>query len=138
MVELTDFEGRWQVARRIDDRRSGRPGRFDGIAVLTPDEAGLVYRETGEMRLEGAPPMAATRSYLWRRDGAGIAVLFEDGRPFHRIGAGSGPQDSHWCAPDLYDVTYDFTRWPDWRTVWTVRGPRKDHTLLSVYRPLAP
>jgi hypothetical protein len=83
-----------------------------------------------------APPLQASRSYLWRQDGAALAVAFDDGRPFHRLGPGQ-LADRHLCAPDIYDVAYEFCRWPDWTQIWRVRGPRKDMTIDSRFEPLA-
>lgn len=135
MPELKDFEGRWAVTRRIADHLGGVTGRFDGVAVLTPDGAGLHYEERGTLALGGAAPMAATRTYLWRPapDGT-VAVLFGDGRPFHGFDpAAAAPEATHFCDPDDYAVRYDFGAWPVWHAVWTVRGPRKDYRMESRY-----
>ena len=47
------------------------------------------------------------------------------------------PDALHHCDPDMYNVSYDFTRWSQrkkqWRSVWTVLGPRKDYKMLSSY-----
>jgi len=40
---------------------------------------------------------------------------------------------AHWCDPDQYDGQYDFSRWPEWRCIWQVRGPRKDYRMTSLY-----
>ena len=34
MPHLLDFAGLWRVSRRIDDRLSGRPGHFEGVATV--------------------------------------------------------------------------------------------------------
>lgn len=134
MPILQDFFGRWLVERTIDDRL-GHPGRFDGTARFTPDGEGLRYREEGTLRL-GDLALAAHRDYLWREDGDGIAVLFPDGRPFHRFRAlGWAVGTDHPCGRDLYRVAYDFAGWPDWSAEWTVTGPAKDYTMVSRYRP---
>ncbi len=135
MRGLAAFEGAWQIARLIDDRRTGQTGRFDGIARLVPDTAGLLYREEGVLRLGEAPAMNATRSYLWRAEGAAIAVYFEDGRLFHHFDpALTRPGADHACDPDSYTVLYDFSLWPEWRAVWNVSGPRKAYRMESTYR----
>ncbi len=132
MPELTEFEGQWRIARRIEDAWGGSTGLFDGVARFTPDGVGLSYRETGELRLPFEGVLAASRSYLWRRDGDGIGVYFTDGRWFHRIaGKGRVARDWHDCMPDTYEVTYNFTRWPEWRVIWKVTGPRKDYVAIS-------
>ncbi len=93
--------------------------------------------EEGRLDLGGAS-FQATRVYLWRADGDGIAVLFEDGRAFHRFTPQGAADSAHWCDPDDYRVSYDFSRWsvnrPIWTAEWRVTGPRKDYVMLSTYR----
>ncbi len=125
---LKDFIGSWQVSREIV-HADGSRARFDGHAVWTVAGDGALYEETGEMQLPGQPPMRATRCYLW---GADLSVRFEDGRFFHDVPTG-GEQAEHWCEPDMYSVTYDFSEWPVFRTTWQVRGPRKDYRMTSLY-----
>lgn len=135
MRGLAAFEGEWRIARLIDDRLGGQTGRFEGRALLRPDGAGLLYHEEGSLRLGEAPPLNATRRYLWRAEAGAVAVYFEDGRLFHRFDpAKDHPGADHACDPDSYRVRYDFGGWPDWRAVWTVRGPRKDYRMQSTYR----
>ena len=80
--------------------------------------------------------MAASRRFLWRAEGDGIEVLYEDGAPFHRIGPGRVVQAWHACVHDDYEVSYNFTHWPDWRMIWRVRGPRKDYTSITDFSRL--
>jgi hypothetical protein len=135
MLGLHDFQGNWLVSRRIDDRHSGRPGRFEGTASLIPAGEGLRYREEGTLTLGYGPAFPATRDYRWLPDGEGIEVRFADGRPFHRFRAeGAASGTDHPCGADLYRVTYDFSAWPDWRAEWTVTGPAKDYVMTSLYR----
>ncbi len=99
-----------------------------------PSGEGLAYSEAGLLKVADRPPLSATRHYRWRTNGPLIAVEFVDGRPFHEFDpAKDHPTASHDCAPDLYRVRYDFTRWPDWQVTWDVRGPRKDYTSVSRY-----
>ena len=130
---LEDFAGHWQISRQIDDRRAGAVALFEGNAWFDWASGDLIYAEDGLLQVPGQPPFRATRRYIWRRAKAGIAVFFEDGRPFHTI-SDSRPDAAHWCDPDDYRVTYDFAAWPEWRAVWTVFGPRKDYRMDSVYR----
>jgi len=132
VIGLEDFTGRWQITRRIEDRRAGRVGQFSGRAEFVPDGDGLVLSETGMLSYGGAAPLRAERRYLWRVDGPGIAVFFADGRPFHRFSC-DRPKARHECPPDSYEVTYDFTQWPRWQSRWSVTGPRKDYVMQSVY-----
>ena len=136
-MRLGDFAGRWRLTRRIvhDD---GARAAFEGLATLAPDGEGLRYEEEGVLRLPGAPPMTATRTHLWRPAPEGVAVLFADGRPFHRIDLSAArPEAVHPCGADLYRVAYDFTAWPDWSAVWRVDGPRHAYRLASRHAPLA-
>ncbi|MGL4281653.1 MAG: DUF6314 family protein [Albidovulum sp.] len=131
---LADFAGRWSVGRRIEDRLARAEGCFDGVAEFAPGaQGGLTYRETGELRLGDGPAFTAERSYLWREGGGRIIVDFADGRPFHTFDPAE-PAAHHLCVADDYTVRYDFSRWPEWQAEWTVRGPRKDYTMRSLYR----
>jgi len=133
---LADFTGTWALARRIDDRRAGLTGLFEGQARFVPDGAGgLWMEEAGTLRYGDAPPMRATRAYRWRAAGRGrIAVAFDDGRPFHDF-ATDVPRADHLCGADLYRVRYDFAGWPVWRAIWRVSGPAKDYTMASAFTP---
>ncbi|MEO0752522.1 MAG: DUF6314 family protein [Pseudomonadota bacterium] len=130
---LSDFEGTWRITRTIDDRL-GPPGRFEGNAHFAPDAHGLHYSETGQLTLGDGPSFQATRTYLWRADGPLIEVLFPDQRPFHRFDPNTGGAgERHHCDPDIYDVIYDFSDWPNWTTTWDVTGPRKDYTMRTTF-----
>ena len=131
---LEDFTGQWQLSRAITEA-SGSKASFSGQAWFTPEGAGLGYREEGVLQLPGQTPIRAERRYLWQAaPEGGIAVLFSDGRPFHRFDPGQArPEDRHYCDPDIYDVVYDFDRWPEWRSRWRVTGPRKDYEMTTQY-----
>jgi hypothetical protein len=77
----------------------------------------------------------AARDTLWQDEGEAIAVLFPDGRPFHRIAQGDIVIAHHDCPPDDYRLRYDFRRWPLWSVRWRVRGPRKDYGAVTLLRP---
>jgi hypothetical protein len=89
------------------------------------------------MRLAGGPAVQADRRTIWREEGGRIAVFFGDGRPFHGFDPAAGAQSEHVCTPDLYRVAYDFSRFPEWRSVWRVTGPRKDYLMTTDYRRAA-
>jgi hypothetical protein len=135
VIGLVDLKGHWRLTRRIEDARAGLTGDLQGTCRWLPDGDGLRQEEEGVLRYGHAPPMQAARVYLWRETPEGLAVFFEDGRPFHRLIA-SHLSDRHWCALDIYDVSYDFTGWPDWTQVWRVSGPRKDTVITSRFQPL--
>ena len=140
--ELADFTGRWSLERSIQDKRNRTRGRLTGEASfeteerdMDPARTALTYRESGQLTLDEAPSMLATRNYLWRQGAGRIDVLFEDGREFHSLAADLlMPDDTHHCAPDLYHVSYDFTRWPRWSSTWRVVGPAKDYRICSEFR----
>lgn len=125
---LSDFEGRWRIHRLITPR-DGQPARFEGEAVWAKAEGGLNYVEQGIMTLEGCAPMQAERRYFWADD---LSVFFEDGRFFHTVPPAGGDV-RHWCAPDDYQLIYDFSAWPAFSVHWEVRGPRKDYTARTEY-----
>lgn len=132
---LADFTGRWRVERQISDRL-GPDGLFEGEAVFAPVPGGLTYHETGTLRLGQGRGFPAERAYFWRADGARIAVDFADGRPFHDFDP-AAPAAYHLCIADGYSVRYDFAGWPAWQAEWTVKGPRKDYTMISRYVPVS-
>jgi NAD-dependent DNA ligase len=85
-MRLDAFEGGWRIDREIEDIRAGRTGCLTGTASFARLPEGLAYVEEGTLTLGDAPPMTATRRYLWRDGGANtIEVLFSDGRFFHRF-----------------------------------------------------
>ena len=129
---LGDFEGAWQIARDICPE-VGPPARFDGQGVWTPQAYGLAYLERGVLRMEGVAPMQAERRYQWHHD---MSVFFEDGRFFHKVPA-EGGHTEHWCDPDHYKVTYNFSAWPRFDVSWGVQGPRKAYQMRSLFTPLA-
>ena len=132
-MQAEAFLGAWRIAREIEDRR-GPDGRFEGRAIISEVAPGeWLYHETGRLSFGAGQGFDAERRYLWRPAGAMIDVFFDDGRPFHRIDLAGGA-DRHHCAPDIYDVRYDFRDWPFWEAVWHVSGPRKDYVMRSRYR----
>jgi hypothetical protein len=136
MPVLSDFIGTWSLSRDIQDAKYGQNGQMTGQACLTASDSGLLYHETGALVLTGGMQMQAERRYIWDSAGAEIAVHFDDGRDFHHFDpAGVAVGTSHLCGADLYNVTYDFTQWPQWSATWIVTGPRKDYTSLTRYNP---
>ena len=135
MIEIGDLEGQWDLKRRIEDLRGGVWGTLQGTAVWTSDREGLRQNEAGMLRFADAPPMPATRSYLWRWDAGRFVVFYDDGRHFHDF-APSKPEAEHQCGADRYVVRYDFQRWPEWSSTWFVNGPRKDMVIETRFRRL--
>lgn len=135
MRGLAEFAGLWLIEREITDHRGGPSGRLHGTCEFVREDAGLRLFERGVLEMAGLAPMQAERSYLWRADADGIAVEFADGRFFHAFDPrGAQTEAGHDCAPDRYDVAYDFADWPQWVATWRVIGPRKDYTSVTHYR----
>lgn len=128
-----EFEGLWHLTKIIIDDKTRGQGRFEGEARFEPVEGTLRYLETGVLHIEGQTALSATRRYIWRPSGAGVAVTFEDGRPFHTFDFAPSAEAAHWCDPDDYRVSYDFSNWPEWTSRWRVEGPRKAYTMTSTY-----
>ena len=132
---ITDFEGLWQIERRIEDRMGGQQARFSGRAELRPEGDSWRWQEIGEIRYGPGPALRAERSYLWQPLGTEIAVHFDDGRFFHAFDPQAiAPQAEHLCTPDLYRAAYDFSGWPRWLVTWEVAGPRKDYRMIPECR----
>ena len=131
---LGRLEGRWSLVREIDDRRAGTAARFEGEARFDGRDGGLRYREAGMLEVPGHAALRAERVYDWRASGAWVEVLFDDGRPFHRFLAADRAAARHDCAPDVYEVRYDFADARAWQAEWEVSGPRKAYRMLSLYR----
>jgi hypothetical protein len=137
MTTQQRFCGLWTVSREIEDFAGGQPGRFRGLARIVEEDGRLRYSEQGSLVL-GAARMLATRTYFWVPEaGTGVAVLFEDGRPFHRFDWGETVSAAeHLCPPDSYSVRYNFGA-ESWHAHWRVKGPAKDWAATSLYlRPM--
>lgn len=136
-MQLADFLGDWHFDREIDDKTLLGIGIVQGQARFSPTGDVVAYDETSEMTFAASPPFKGTRRYLWKADSEGVAVMFADGRDFHRLDLSAGTTSAaHWCDPDQYDVIYDFSDWPRWSSRWKVRGPRKDYVMETRYRRL--
>ena len=128
-MQLADFLGDWRLTREIR-HADGTLGRFEGVADWVRSENGALYTERGTLVIEGQGEFQAERRYGWDSD---LRVFFDDGRFFHQV-PGQGGSAGHWCDPDQYDVTYDFSAWPEWHCRWRVLGPRKDYVMTTGYR----
>ena len=137
LPQLSDFEGDWTISRTIDDRLAKQKGSLSGTARFEPGgyEGGMIYREEGTLDFGAGTKMEATRIYLWQPHARGISVHFQDGKDFHLLELDRFmPDAQHFCSPDMYHVSYDFTAWPKWRAVWRVQGPKKDYRMITDYR----
>jgi hypothetical protein len=136
LQSLAALEGRWYLARRIVNA-DGSEAALEGTTVFRRAGLRLIQEEEGWLRLPGAAaPLRATRRYLWTGEKTRLEVAFEDNRPFHTVPLGvDRPETTYLCDPDRYAVAYDFSGWPNWRSVWRVEGPRKDYVMTSDYSP---
>ena len=134
-ASLWEFDGTWQLERRITDRSGAGDAELSGVATFRRSGETSIYDEKGTLHIDGQTgPIRATRRYIWRLDRDRISISFDDGRPFHAFPLGvDDPEATHLCAPDRYAVRYDFRDWPIWSAEWTVTGPNKDYTMLSRY-----
>lgn len=132
------FRGNWSLYRHIFDLDSQWLGKFEGHAELSDSEYGLDYFEEGYLQFGGLHAIQATRRYLWSfPSDQRVDVAFEDGKAFHHfLPDEPRTEATHFCDPDTYDATYDFTNWPIWRVEWRVEGPKKDYRMVSVYAPI--
>ena len=114
---------------------SGGMDRLTGTCVFSKSGPRLIQEERGWLETaEGR--FEASRRYIWAEANGRLDVSFEDMRPFHSVPLGEArPETVHLCPPDRYQVAYDFTNWPEWRTVWSVEGPRKAYRMVTVFAP---
>ncbi|MEM7470880.1 MAG: DUF6314 family protein [Pseudomonadota bacterium] len=138
--KLEDFEGAWHLSRVIEDRLTQAKGTLTGEARFAKRGPGVLdYIESGSLSYGAQAPMEATRRYIWEAADDRIVIKFDDGRDFHDIRTDRlMPDAEHFCDPDLYHVSYDFTRWSarrqSWRAMWRVKGPKKDYRMMSEYK----
>lgn len=132
LTSLWDLEGHWSLSRRIQ-HSEGRVDRMTGTADFQRSGTQLIQDETGTLEVN-KQHLEAKQRYIWTAVEDRFEVLFADHRPFHAVPMGvAKPVDEHFCAPDTYNVRYDFSAWPKWTSIWTVRGPRKDYIMTSTY-----
>lgn len=138
VADLSAFlEGRWEIVRRIEDRRADTQHRMHGTGRFQPaagDPATLVYDEQVVWQPAGQT-MTGTRRYLIADiAGATARVLFDDGRPFHALDLSTGTCPVHHdCAPDIYTGVYQVLHRDRFTVRWTVNGPRKDSVLHTTF-----
>lgn len=131
---MLDLVGRWSLARRVADRRTGQQGTVRGFLVIAADDDGFRWDERGILSWAGVDH-PVSRSYLLRQREDGWWVEFVDGREFHPWRPGAVV--THPCRADVYTglVTVDGDRM---RTCWDVRGPGKEQRLVTrFYRSAA-
>ena len=134
-LKLEDFTGcLWSIYRKIIDHTQDANLIFIGSCEVLDGW----YHETGKMVFSDGNFFSCTRRYRWTACDGGVDVYFDDGRFFHQIDLSTNSATAtHFCDPDDYTVSYDFTKWPVWTVIWRVRGTRKNYEMHSCYRKLA-
>ena len=133
-TSLWSFAGEWRLSRDIH-HGSGVIDRLTGTCLFSKSGPRLVQDEQGWLETADGR-FEATRRHVWAEVNGRLDISFADMRPFHSIPLGDArPETVHLCPPDRYQVAYDFSAWPEWRTVWTVEGPRKAYRMESVFSP---
>ncbi|WP_290054256.1 DUF6314 family protein [Amycolatopsis solani] len=126
------FAGAWRLDREILTAGGEVAGEVTGTATFTEEDGDLVYREAGEMRL-GTYTGPVTRTLRYRPTAPGRAdVHFDHGGFFHELDLRAG----HWATDhpsraDLYRGSYQVLDARRWRQEWAVRGPAKDHLIVT-------
>lgn len=129
-ASLFSFVGRWSLTREIR-HADGRIDRMTGTCTFARSGPQVLQDEEGWLET-GSGRFRASRRYVWKEARGQLNVHFADMRPFHSIPLGVlRPETVHLCAPDRYQVAYDFANWPVWCSVWTVEGPRKAYEMES-------
>lgn len=124
---LPDLTGTWRIYRRI----CGMDARFTGDLTFTTQDGGLLYRESGTLRLP-ASSHEAYRSYIYRPSGNALQILYDDGRPFLNLTFKNGiAGDVHACGPDTYRATFKIKNESEWVCAFAVTGPRKNYFAVS-------
>jgi hypothetical protein len=137
---LESLIGSWAIERRVDDMAT-----LTGSVNFEPSaENEAVYHETGTLRLSTGYEAAAERKYIYRQCEDGLAVFFDERPPrlFHMVrlardGDGCLTGEAEYiCADDIYLTDYKFDSDTQFRVRHRVRGPRKDYTIITLYRKI--
>lgn len=128
MVGPDELVGEWTIDREVSDLRAGIVGAFTGTLLVTADEAGYRWYESGTLHW-GDYTGPAERALLLRRHEGSWWMCFADGGLFHpwRVDV----EVVHPCAADLYRGRIE-PNGPDGFTLtWDVTGPHKRQLIVS-------
>lgn len=129
--------GEWSFVREVPGQAS-----MTGQATVRLQEDGMaLYHETARIVLVGGEVLHGEQKYLYQKTSDGFSVFFHDTQGlFHdlkfsaqddgRLRAGA----SHDCKADLYLSEYELRADGSFYVRHTVRGPRKDYVVQTVYR----
>jgi hypothetical protein len=148
------MQGIWTVKRRIDTRKVGGPGgTFLGTAHFHPRmptspkySAEYLYMEEGTFTMDNGLSFPATRRYVYRYNEAteAITAWFADTWEFqtpHENQSEWVARGHHWCDPDMYKNTCEFSfkgaALRVFNITYEAKGPNKDYSHQSWYeRPV--
>jgi len=132
---LAYLAGMWTLTRAIVDHRAGVRGSFDGAAQVRACGRRGRYEEHGRLRLGSYDGSARRALDLVGTNGAVVAVLFADGRPFFDLDLSAGTcRAVHQCSRDRYELNFGVGS-PDLLLEhWRVHGPDKDYEAQTTWR----
>jgi len=130
--------GRWIVKRSLLDLRHSIDGALRGEANFLPGGESLLYHEHGALDFGDHRGFAEQHYRYDFDDGVERAcVRFRDGRPFHDLDLRQGQSTaSHHCGADLYEGQFTVLDATRWRSVWTIKGPRKEQAIRTFFSRL--
>lgn len=131
--------GRWRVERSFFDRLRRERGTFIGtldvVATGTGEEPTARYAEEGRFTLGSYQGRGRRSLGLVRGATGGVAIHFEDGRPFVDCDlAPGGCRATHRCGDDLYEISWQVVSGVAMTERWRVAGPRKDYDAWTLLR----
>jgi hypothetical protein len=145
-----DLLGLWQIKRQITDHGSALTF-FEGQALVTSLEQGLMlYHETGIL-MQHAQPFQAERRYIFKPSLSNWTIYFEETplRVFQSFDFyldlnldlsldvyPKRSRSSHVCGADLYESALEIMSSQRFELVHLVKGARKNYVSETVYEKL--
>ncbi len=134
------LEGTWHFTRRISHY-----GQMQGTATFrkAPSNGNqLHYREDGQLQSNDGTSMTAFREYNYRLENGVISVYFTDQKLFHTLIFDQTASDhttitataTHLCECDTYDATYTFKIPNEFFLRYTVKGPKKEFSIETIFQ----
>ena len=130
------LKGEWVLKREINPH-----GSFEGTAKFTLlDDMTLAYKEEGVLTLNAGNALDdVTKRYIYKLEGGGIAVYFNDGpnkgNLFHHLEFDNNgiAITTYDCPPDIYKTKMHL-KFPDaFEIIYDVNGPKKQYRIKSYY-----
>ena len=133
---LARLVGQWRIVREVAGQAS-----MSGVAVFERMADGRVfYREYAEVWLLNGKRLRGEQRYFYQAIDKGFAVfLYETGEGFERVefaakmGGEYVAAAEHHCKDDRYASEYRFHEDGWFQVRHTVRGPRKDYVVQTLY-----